>query len=202
MLFVCTGNICRSPFAELLARHLLAGRFDRQGRPAFEVSSAGVQAVVGEQMHPWTRDELMPWNLDGVEAGRFAARQLDTAMIRSADLVLGASPRHGSAVVQRAPEAVGNVFSLLGFARLTELVDPAVLPDEPVARARVLVEQVRAHRRRAPQVTDDDHLPDPMGRPPEAHHAAGTLTAAALQTIVGRIVPAGRPRVGPGGSLR
>src|SRR4051812_32932148 len=52
LLFVCTGNICRSPFAEILTRHLLVGRLGGRVAGRFEISSAGVQAVVGSPMHP------------------------------------------------------------------------------------------------------------------------------------------------------
>jgi hypothetical protein len=41
VLYVCTGNICRSPFAEILTRHLLTGRLGGQAAAAFDVSSAG-----------------------------------------------------------------------------------------------------------------------------------------------------------------
>jgi Low molecular weight phosphotyrosine protein phosphatase len=58
LLFVCTGNICRSPFAEILTRHLLRGRLGGRAAAAFDVSSAGVAAVVGSAMHPDSRAEL------------------------------------------------------------------------------------------------------------------------------------------------
>ncbi|NMI00103.1 low molecular weight phosphatase family protein [Pseudonocardia acidicola] len=137
LLYVCTGNICRSPFAEILTRHLLVGRLGGRAAAEFDVSSAGVRAVVGAQMHPDTRDELTPWGLDGVIAGRFAARQLRSTMIEEADLVLGANPRHRSAVVERAPVALQTTFGLREFARLAAAVDPGVLPvDDPVERDR------------------------------------------------------------------
>src|SRR6476620_8838125 len=83
LLFICTGNICRSPFAEILTRHLLRGRLGGRGAGAFEVSSAGVSAVVGSGMHPDSRAELAPWHLDGALSAGFVARQLHPAMIES-----------------------------------------------------------------------------------------------------------------------
>src|SRR4051812_49795210 len=81
VLFVCTGNICRSPFAEILTRHLLRGQLGGRDADAFDVSSAGVAAVVGSAMHPDSRAELAPWNLDGAMSERFVARQLHPDMI-------------------------------------------------------------------------------------------------------------------------
>src|SRR6185437_3085008 len=81
LLFVCTGNICRSPFAEILTRHLLRGRLGGRAAAAFDVSSAGVAAVVGSAMHPDSRAELAPWGLDGAPADGFVARQLQSSMI-------------------------------------------------------------------------------------------------------------------------
>ena len=53
----------------------------RLGAAAFEVSSAGVHAVVGSAMHPDSRAELAPWDLDGPLAADFVARQLKSSMI-------------------------------------------------------------------------------------------------------------------------
>ena len=128
---MCTGNICRSPFAEIITRHVLIGRLGGREASAFQVSSAGVRAVVGSGMHPDSRAELAPWNLDTTAAEQFTARQLRSAMVAECDLVLGATPRHRSAVVERLPAALPITFSLREFARLAEAVDPAALPDVP-----------------------------------------------------------------------
>jgi protein-tyrosine phosphatase len=190
ILFVCTGNICRSPFAEVLTRHLLVGRLGGRAAAAFALSSAGVQAVVGAPMHAQTRRELAPWGLDGLGAEHFTARQLRTAMIGEVDLVLGVNTRHRSAVIDREPGALATCFSLREFARLAAGVEPGVLPDEPVSRAHALVELVRSRRGLAPPASPEaDRVPDPMGRPQEAHHEAATLIHEAVSAIVDVIAP-------------
>jgi protein-tyrosine phosphatase len=55
LLFVCTGDIFRSPYAEIFTRHLLVGRLGGRAAAAFVVSSAGVQAVARSGMHPMSR---------------------------------------------------------------------------------------------------------------------------------------------------
>ena len=166
LLFVCTGNICRSPFAEILTRHLLRGRLGGRAAQAFEISSAGVQAVVGSAMHPDSRAELEPWNLHGSHADGFVARQLRSAMIERSDLVLGATPRHRSAVVARCPAALPITFSLREFARLAAAVDPGQLPAHPVARAHALVELARLQRGLVPVGPRRRRHPRPDGPPP------------------------------------
>jgi protein-tyrosine phosphatase len=184
LLFVCTGNICRSPFAEILTRHLLRGRLGGLAAQAFEISSAGVQAVAGSGMHPDSRAELAPWNLHGSHADAFTARQLRSAMIERSHLVLGATPRHRSAVVERCPAALPITFGLREFARLAPAVDPAQLPAHPVARAHALVDLARLQRGLVPPDPDGDDIPDPMGRPAEAHHQAAQLTHSAVAAVV------------------
>jgi protein-tyrosine phosphatase len=190
VLFVCTGNICRSPFAEILTRHLLVGRLGGRDAAAFDIGSAGVQAVVGSGMHPMTRSELSPWSLDGVASEHFVARQLRSAMVGEVDLVLGLNTRHRSAVIEREPAALATCFSLREYARLAADVDRAALPEEPVARAHALVDLVRTRRGLAPPtVPDADRVPDPMGGPQAAHHKAAVLIGDAVNAIIDVIAP-------------
>ncbi len=116
LLYVCTGNICRSPFAEILTRHLLADRLGGGAASAFDVSSAGVQAVVGAPMHPMTRRELAPRGLPAAAAERFVARQVQPPMIAAAHLVLCVDPDHRSAVIGQESAALATAFGLREFA--------------------------------------------------------------------------------------
>lgn len=195
ILYVCTGNICRSPFAEILTRHLLIGRFDGRAAMTFDVSSAGVRAVVGSAMHPDSRDELAPWGLD--VADRFTARQLRPEMVEQADVILGASRRHRAAVVELVPVRLARTFSIREFARLAAEVDPTLLPPDPVARAHLLVEQARGRRGLVPvAVPEHDDVPDPVGHPRGAHQEAAALIRSAVQVIVDVLAPP----VGPSSS--
>ncbi len=189
LLFVCTGNICRSPVAEILMRDALRGRLGGRDAGAFRVSSAGVQAVVGHGVHPDSRAELAPWNLHGAHSAGFVARQLQSTMIQESDLVLGATARHRSAVVQHCPAALPLVFGLREFARLVSAVDPTDLPTHPVARAHALVELARMHRGLVPADPADDDIPDPIGQSRDAHHQATRLTHAAVVAIVDAVAP-------------
>ena len=130
--------------------------------------------MVGAPVHPYMLTELAPLGLDR-EAERFVARQFVPEFIESADLVLGAEPRHRSTVVERAPGALPITFGLREFARLAASVDASALPPAPVARAHMLVERARDRRGLVPQVEpEDDVIPDPIGGPrAAASHSRG-----------------------------
>lgn len=186
VLMVCTGNICRSPAAELLLRHLLIGRLGGREAGRVQVSSAGVAAVVGSGMHPLSRAALEPWGL-GSRAEAFRARQLDDAVVGGVDLVLGANVRHRSSVLERYPHLLDRTFALRELARLAPAVDARALPSDPVLRGRALVGAARALRGTVPAA--DDRIPDPMGGPEHVHRHAVWLVFDAVRVVADLLAP-------------
>lgn len=91
LLFVCTGNTCRSPMAEALARHAIRER----GWSQVEVGSAGTGALDGSPA-----SDAVPVVLAerDVELGPHAARALTPELVEWADLILAMSPSHLGAV--------------------------------------------------------------------------------------------------------
>jgi protein-tyrosine-phosphatase len=80
VLFVCAGNICRSPLAEAIARR----RAHERGLQV-EFESAGVSAYDGDAAMPET---LQVAREHGLDLSDFAARSLTAHAVRGADLVL------------------------------------------------------------------------------------------------------------------
>jgi protein-tyrosine phosphatase len=145
ILCVCSANICRSVMAERLTRHALLARPNGQGL-RFRVSSAGLQAMVGERAHPYTTAALARL---GVTVSGFVSRQLTPQLIGESDLVLTATVRHRDKAVAMLPSASRRVFTLREFARiaghLPDFGQPA--PETGVAqRARWVVDTVATLR--------------------------------------------------------
>jgi protein-tyrosine phosphatase len=114
ILYVCSANICRSVMAERLTRLMLLARPNGQGL-RFRVSSAGLQAMVGEQAHPYTAAALARM---GANVTGFVSRQLTAALIGESDLVLTATVRHRDKAVGMLPAASRRIFTLREFARI------------------------------------------------------------------------------------
>ncbi|MGY1659593.1 low molecular weight phosphatase family protein [Geodermatophilus sp. SYSU D00705] len=190
LLFICTGNVCRSPFAAIVTRHLLNERLGYGSSSSFDIGSAGVQAVVGTGVHPMTREQLRSRGLDSPAVDRFVARQMDGTMLASAHLVLGATRRHRALAAQAAPSALSTTFALREFARLAASIVPTALPADPVPRAHALVEAVRRHRGLVPPVSPaEDDVLDPMGGPVREHAAAAQSIDDAVRIIVDILAP-------------
>ncbi|MEV7006426.1 hypothetical protein [Streptosporangium sp. NPDC051022] len=164
ILFVCTGNLCRSPLAERLAAAAL-GRY-----PAFRVSSAGTRAEPGRQMAEHTRRVLV--RLGGDPEG-FVSRPLTTELVAAADLVLTATTGHRAESVAGHLPAAGRAFTVAEFGALARAVPPEAVVghDDPVRRARALLDEVRALRGLVRVERPD--IPDPYGRSRWAHRRAG-----------------------------
>ncbi|WP_018334197.1 hypothetical protein [Actinomycetospora chiangmaiensis] len=196
MLFVCTGNICRSPFAQFHTRFLLGARLGPWAR-AFAVHSAGTSAVRGHGMHDDSRAQLTT-RRDHPDVAAFAARQLPDRDVLLADLVLTMTREHRSTVLGDVPKALPTTFTLREFARLLRAADPAdvaALPRHPVRRAHALVALARGARGTVPAVSaDEDAVPDPVSGGPEAHEAATRAIDESLRVFLDLLVPPPPPR--------
>jgi protein-tyrosine-phosphatase len=87
ILFVCTGNTCRSPLAEALARRALA----RLGWRQVEVRSAGVSATSGS---PASEGSLRAGVRHGLDLSGHRSAQVTEDMVDWADLILTMSASH------------------------------------------------------------------------------------------------------------
>ncbi len=112
LLFVCMGNICRSPLAEVVAR----AELERQGlADAFAVESRGTHAY--HAGHPADPRAVAVAARSGLDLGRHQARQVSLDDFRRGDLLLVMDRRNLSDVRARAPaHAVGRIRLLMGFA--------------------------------------------------------------------------------------
>src|SRR5690625_7151350 len=92
---MCTGNICRSPLAELLLRQALADL-------PVTTHSAGTQALVGR---PMTDPQLaIARNLDIESPEEHRAQQLTLDNVENADLIIAMGREHRSEAVRFTPK--------------------------------------------------------------------------------------------------
>ncbi|MGY1802940.1 hypothetical protein ACI78T_06640 [Blastococcus sp. SYSU D00922] len=185
ILLVCTGNICRSAFAERLGRAWLDETLG-DGAGEVAITSAGTRAVVGSAMHP---DSALVLRGYGVEAGDFRARQLTEELPVVADLVLTMTRAHRNQVLGLAPRALARTFTLREAAALISLLgeDSDLGGDGFADRARALVRSMAdARPGRAATRTDDD-VWDPINQPIEAHEEAGEVIVETLLPLLRRL---------------
>jgi len=162
VLFVCTGNICRSPMAEALFRKLVDGRAD------IVVGSAGMSATNGQPASP---DAVQAVASDGVDLTRFRSRPVTADLLAQATHIYVMTRDHLALLDLFFPEASHKVELL----RSSEKGSPDV-PD-PIGRGRAVYEQCKRTIQRA--------LPDilkridesPMTNPNEPTNDIAALTA-------------------------
>lgn len=119
VLFVCTGNSCRSVMAEYLLKAKLIGRDD------VEVLSAGTNVYFKS---PASHETLLVLREHGINGGMHMSRQLGRVMLRKADLIFAMTRGHRTQILDLVPSVEKRVYLLKEFcdSRYFE-----ALPDVP-----------------------------------------------------------------------
>lgn len=110
ILFVCTGNTCRSPMAEGLARAELATRLGcreaQLPQHGLRIGSAGTSAIGGV---PATDAAVAAAGRLGADISGHRDRRLTTELIRATDLIFCMTKQHATQVIDAAPDAADRV---------------------------------------------------------------------------------------------
>lgn len=125
IVFVCTGNTCRSPMAEIL----LKAKLERLGLKGFTVCSAGIKVVKGDVMNPKSAQVLEE---NGLPSGEFTATKLTPKLVREAFAIVSMTEKQKeylmdfrwNALRKTGEENIeNNVYS---FAEISgyEVIDP------------------------------------------------------------------------------
>ncbi|WP_239021731.1 adenylyl-sulfate kinase [Nocardioides jishulii] len=157
VLFVCTANVCRSPFMEMTAQSIVGN--------ALEFASTGTEAKQGRSMDPVIA-EFLP---EDVQNRRFASHPVTAEVIEAADLVLTAETSHADFLTERHPQAFRKIFTL---AQWTETVQGSDLG------GRHLIEWAGQYR--VPSTPEHD-ISDPYRRGRERAQVAAARITTLLQ---------------------
>jgi protein-tyrosine phosphatase len=118
VLFVCTGNQCRSPMAVAMLRRL---------QPDLVVTSAGLMPGGA----PATKGTIKALSSHGLWVDHHVSRQISRSIVDEAEIVIGMARRHVREIVVLAPESLHRTFTLKDFVRRAEVVG-ARRPAEPL----------------------------------------------------------------------
>lgn len=110
VLFICTGNTCRSPMATGLFRKLLQENNVRD----IEVRSAGVMTITGLLA---SQEAVQVMLAEEIDISRHRSTQLTTELIQKADLILSMTPFHRQTALRMSEEARPKTFLLKEFTR-------------------------------------------------------------------------------------
>ncbi|WP_102273607.1 low molecular weight protein arginine phosphatase [Cytobacillus massiliigabonensis] len=105
VLFVCTGNTCRSPMAEAILKS--------RNLPGIEVKSAGVYAMDGSAASENTRKVLAE---NGILFDSHQSSMLNDELVNWTSYIITMTASHKAAVISMFPETAGKTFTLKEFA--------------------------------------------------------------------------------------
>src|SRR3954470_12150223 len=106
ILFVCTGNVCRSPMAEGIFRHIMKGRRD------FQVMSAGIGAMDGQAPSHYAVQAVREL---GIDISKQRSRMLTAELVQEADYIFGMTHSHVDTIFLLYPQAAEKTFLLREF---------------------------------------------------------------------------------------
>ncbi len=107
LMFVCTGNTCRSPIAEVLARNIIEEILnippDKLIKTGYSVSSAGIDV---QEVSPATEHAITVMGERGIDLSFHRSRQITDELLTNADVVWTMSPRHLQYIKVHFPDQV------------------------------------------------------------------------------------------------
>ncbi len=121
VLFICTGNSCRS----VMAKGLLEKKLKEKGRCDVEVLSAGLMLLAGLGVTEETKELLQK---EGIDVSSHLSQRATKEMIKKSDIILVMEKMHEERILELAPEAKNRLFLLKEFAKIgdnnLDIADP------------------------------------------------------------------------------
>jgi protein-tyrosine-phosphatase len=179
ILFVCLGNLCRSPMAEGIARGVIEDEYPDMAHEV-RVSSAGVAAMDGG---PATNEAVLAMSERGIDISGHRARRVTTSMVASSDLVLAMEERHAQSMLLTGATRPVYVLMRLGEAAGVELRSDI----EPISGRLVRLEGIAdAMQREGLWALQDNEydVPDPLGLPVHGYAEVAGLMERSIRDIL------------------
>jgi len=131
ILFVCTGNTCRSVMAELILKKMA----EEKGIEGIEVSSAGTAAFPYYKIHGELEKVMKK---KGLDTSSHSATQINNALIGDSDIILVMEQKHKDYICAMQPRAGTKVFLLREYAGEKDgkgIPDPIGMPEKVYSAA-------------------------------------------------------------------
>ena len=173
ILFVCTGNVCRSPMGEYLFRKYTQGT-------SLEIDSAGTHSLVGHAIDTSSKALL---DAVGIDASAFRSTQLTQDIANNSNLILCFEPEQRHNIVVIAPTALPYTFTLTDFSNLCAYCaqQGMISGDTIQERLQSAIDQSILARPALPQAAT---IPDPYRKNFEAFKSAANATNDAIRNIL------------------
>ena len=199
ILFVCTGNRCRSPVAEQQLRQLA------RSLPV-QVGSVGLLDLGAAPALP---EVLEVGRSVGLDLSGHRSRHLGSVDLASVDLLVGLERSHVAAAVVEAGAPYEKSFTLKEIVRLLQKVPEPPRVGDPVERARALVRAAHDLRAASPGFVPGEDIEDPFGGSRAAYvemaHTVAELCRSLIALLFGHehlTAPPPRGRADQGAAKR
>lgn len=141
ILFVCSGNTCRSPMAEGLLRKELQLYGEKSANNLLEIRSAGIMA--GSRL-PASSEAVLVMAEQGVDLTRHQSQMLNQELLQWADLVLTMTANHRQHVISRYAIRPNQIYTLADFSGIEhmDVTDPFGLGIEAYRKSALQLQQL------------------------------------------------------------
>lgn len=183
ILFVCTGNTCRSPLAEAMLR-----RMAQQEGIKVEVRSAGIYAADGGPISSHSAAILAEQGI----TDKLLSSSVNQNLIGWADLILTMTGGHKSTVVQRFPESIEKIHTLKEYVEDDAEIVSAILERERLITdlqvKQALAQRVTPEEKSRIQLLEDlmpDYdISDPFGGPIQFYRRTAVEIEESLRKLI------------------